>query len=377
MSEDRAALYYPYIHIRSEHWLKATLLTFPKVYRMVPLGQYFPEDDPTIIPYTGDSKHCLLDNVNTADPAARDAQRQLLKELKKNEKTILSRYQQDPNYPLPLDKYLLHDQKLDDDLREYLLTHNLAWPDNDFAAKGQRNWLGLHPLLGSAIMSSLGLTLADQYGHDIVTNSTADHETLISTETSDIIDRLLGNKHRPNPPEDRDTATHLGQLIINRTINLDAISIDDIRALHDNKKTRKEFIAFKEHLAGVAETIGPVADPKTREERLKAKAKDTIDAWHAYQATLPIRIANALIDVSDLHAPELFAPVLTGAATLGHLHVATGVSVSFIAYGALRIYREYQKHKQSPYRYLSTIAAAQDPRTLLAFPLGLHGYTTG
>jgi hypothetical protein len=25
----RAALYYPYIHIRSEHWLKATLLCAP------------------------------------------------------------------------------------------------------------------------------------------------------------------------------------------------------------------------------------------------------------------------------------------------------------------------------------------------------------
>ena len=34
--DGRAALYYPYIHIRSEHWLKATLLWVPCVKRIVP-----------------------------------------------------------------------------------------------------------------------------------------------------------------------------------------------------------------------------------------------------------------------------------------------------------------------------------------------------
>jgi hypothetical protein len=39
----RPALYYPYIHIRSEHWLKATLLCAPAVKRIVPDG-YEPGD---------------------------------------------------------------------------------------------------------------------------------------------------------------------------------------------------------------------------------------------------------------------------------------------------------------------------------------------
>ena len=47
----RSALYYPYIHIRSEEWLKATLLCIPAVKRMVPDG-YDPEDDPWIVPYS-------------------------------------------------------------------------------------------------------------------------------------------------------------------------------------------------------------------------------------------------------------------------------------------------------------------------------------
>jgi hypothetical protein len=35
---DRGALYYPFIHVKDEHWLKATLLCFPFLDRMVPSG---------------------------------------------------------------------------------------------------------------------------------------------------------------------------------------------------------------------------------------------------------------------------------------------------------------------------------------------------
>jgi hypothetical protein len=42
---ERPALYYPYIHVRTEDelWLKATLLLHPSVIRMVP-RDYAPED---------------------------------------------------------------------------------------------------------------------------------------------------------------------------------------------------------------------------------------------------------------------------------------------------------------------------------------------
>ena len=50
-SLERPALYYPYIHVRSEHWLKATLLCIPVVKRIVP-ETYEPEDEPIIRRYT-------------------------------------------------------------------------------------------------------------------------------------------------------------------------------------------------------------------------------------------------------------------------------------------------------------------------------------
>ncbi len=50
MESFRPALYYPYIHIRSEDWLKATLLCVPVVKRLVP-ETYDPEDTGDIAPF--------------------------------------------------------------------------------------------------------------------------------------------------------------------------------------------------------------------------------------------------------------------------------------------------------------------------------------
>src|SRR5664280_274615 len=75
----RPALYYPYIHIRSEHWLKATLLCVPTVKRIVPQN-YVPEDDPQIVRYTEiTGPHgALLQAVPAYSHAADRAQRHLL-----------------------------------------------------------------------------------------------------------------------------------------------------------------------------------------------------------------------------------------------------------------------------------------------------------
>ena len=44
---DRDALYYPFIHITDVNWLKATLLCFPRVRRMVPQSYVPPTPTPS------------------------------------------------------------------------------------------------------------------------------------------------------------------------------------------------------------------------------------------------------------------------------------------------------------------------------------------
>src|SRR6185312_4448618 len=100
-SIERAALYYPYIHIRSEDWLKATLLCMPVVKRIVP-ENYVPEDDAIIQSYTKIQGPFgpLLQSVPAWSPAAHEAQNRLLDFLIKNAEQITTKFSRE-KAPIP------------------------------------------------------------------------------------------------------------------------------------------------------------------------------------------------------------------------------------------------------------------------------------
>jgi hypothetical protein len=151
----RPALYYPYIHIRSERWLKATLLGVPSVKRIVP-EEYTPEDVPTIKAYTNITgpNGALLQGVPSYTHAANDAQHRLLQKLQEHASTINKTY--DRTRAPAIDEYWIHKAKFIDALLNHLTQHHLAWTSVDGHAIGHRTWYALHPTLGKAIMTTLG-----------------------------------------------------------------------------------------------------------------------------------------------------------------------------------------------------------------------------
>ena len=77
------ALYYPYINVRSVNWLKATLLCFPHVLRMMPQG-YIRRDSREMLQFSetaGESGRPLLEPVNVFDHAYIGAQQEFLARL--------------------------------------------------------------------------------------------------------------------------------------------------------------------------------------------------------------------------------------------------------------------------------------------------------
>src|SRR5260370_11897716 len=106
----RPALYYHYSHIRSEHWLKGTLLCVPTVKRIVPEG-YVPEDIPLIRKYAEieGPNGALLQAVPASSQAANDAQLRLLENLREHEAEIQRKFarQRSP----PPDAYWTPDAK--------------------------------------------------------------------------------------------------------------------------------------------------------------------------------------------------------------------------------------------------------------------------
>ena len=186
----RSALYYPYIHIRSERWLKATLLCVPSVTRIVP-ADYTPEDEPIIEAYTNiaGQNGPLLQSTPPDMPAASESQRRLLLKLREHASAIDKKY--DRKHAPAVDEYWIHTAKFTGALLDYLNDHRLAWPSVDSHAFGHRNWYALHPTLGKAVMTTLGLSIARDQQYDIVTADGEYHEALLATQEDSIFEVLL------------------------------------------------------------------------------------------------------------------------------------------------------------------------------------------
>lgn len=332
---------------------------------MIPYGEYAPEDAPEIQRYMeptprGDR---LLDSRGTAAEFAIAAQQRLLEKLKENEKFITRTYARARDG----ERYLIHDAKMEPELRSYLLNKRLAWPDTDAAAVGHRAWLGLHPLLGTAIMSCIGLAIAEQYGFDIVTDQTATHETVISSSQEQIFERLLGSAV-PSSPSQETTANELGQLVIGMTgLNLQAIQPADIIQLQAEKQ---DFRNFRRLLAERAAEIGNirilriVASDSTLLPRRSFKLGTTTSVL--YRSVLPMCFSTRAMSRCrmslqlHLRMPPLhFLPVRRRDLRLDCWHIA--------ACGYMTITRQ-----ESPHRWLSRILSAQNTAALLACPLGLE-----
>ena len=359
---ERPALYYPYIHIRSEHWLKATLLCVPAVKRIVP-ETYTPEDLQHIIRYTQikGRNGALLQTVPAFSPEADQAQQRLLNRLKEHEGEIQQKYQRS-QAPTP-DEYWIHDAKFNADLLRYLVEHNLAWTSRDPGAYGYRTWYALHPTLGSAIMTTLGLSIAREQGYDIVTPSAQFHETLLATKEDAIFDTLLTTEKSRLIPATAQTRHDLGQLVISLTgINYEALRPEDIPELQASKNFRK----FQRLIRTVAQKIDRDEDPKAYRAQLETEAREIIDTWHETKSDLGSSIRDVLFQGSLTTAALKMLIQGNGITDLvvGGL-VAIGLLIS------KRHPREKQQHV-APYQYLTEVIKEQRESLRMTFPLGLE-----
>jgi len=137
----------------------------------------------------------LLQNVSSYSSAANDAQHRLFEKLRQHDDDITARFTRSLS-PTP-DEYWVHDAKFSDALIDYLRRKDLAWPSDHSRAFGHRRWYALHPKLGSALMTTLGLSIAREQGLDIVTDSGEYHEALLAKREDAIFGALLEGSEAP------------------------------------------------------------------------------------------------------------------------------------------------------------------------------------
>jgi hypothetical protein len=361
MPQIKPALYYPYVHIRSELWLKATLLCVPAVTRLVPEG-YRPEDDFNIFPYTKTEGPygTLLQAIPSYSAAAVVAQQRLLEKIEQSFPEIKTRFGREQS-PVP-DEYWIHDAKFSSDLLAYLESNDLAWRSYDAHAYGERDWYALHPTLGKAVMTCIGLGAARERGLDIVTADGKFHEALLTTREEDIFEALL-NPQKPLAPAANETRRDLGQLVIALAgVNLKALPVERIPELQGSEKFR----VFRETLRESASTIDRDASDDEYNEQLSFEAKKIVDSWR-----------DAVNDTSTDLRKLVLESVALGVEAVRALN-KTADAFELCAVGGLGIWRvaeetrKYLRGRERGMNFLSQIHDAQSEVLRLQYPLGLE-----
>ena len=255
--QDRSALYYPYIQVRDVNWLKATLLCFPQVMRIVPEGftnlvlSSELQDVPEIAPFRnlkGPGGQPMLMELDTETKDSESpvtlAQERLLKALRGDIARLKALYDKSSAiqaYGDRFESYRLFTGKIMWDLNDYMREQNLAWFPSD-ASDGQ---LAMHPRLGEAIMSVIAIALARARGLDIVTSDGVLHHALAVLDEDEAVDTLLNRR----PPAGRvDTDAKVGQLaqvVMTTAFDLEALSAHQIAEL---VKEGQDLRAFKHAL---------------------------------------------------------------------------------------------------------------------------------
>lgn len=364
-SVERPALYYPYIHIRSEHWLKATLLCVPSVKRIVP-ESYTPEDTPQIAKYVNieGPNGKLLQGVPAFSLGANAAQQRLLEELRAKEGLIRGKFTRGQT-SMP-DSYWIHDEKFNHELLDYLSERDLAWHSHPNNAYGHRTWYALHPTLGSAIMTTIGLSIAREQKYDIVTPSAKFHETLLTTKESSVFDALLTSKDAASNPTTAQTRNEMGQLVVTLTgVNFQALNPEDIPEL----QASRHFGEFQRLIRNRAPSVGPDVDYDEYHKSLLSQATEIINTWHETRREVSSEIRQALFEQTLLLSAEAIKHLLAHTETI-ELVAAGGVAVGLLAQKGLSIIRK--RRAGSPYQYLTQIINAQSELLRATFPLGLE-----
>ncbi|HWB85013.1 MAG TPA: hypothetical protein VG675_12785 [Bryobacteraceae bacterium] len=360
----RFALYYPYIHIRSLNWLKATLLCFRQVRRIVP-NNFTLRDLPVIQPFrnlAGPYGPLLTVAQLDADGVKQSLAR-LHHKLEENLDRVVANYAQNipEKYQAGPEAFEINKKILNASpghvLADLLEKNGLGWYTRRDTLPDALDWLTVHPTLGSAIMTTLALSVSRLEGLDIVTPNPKVHQSLIATRESEIFDVLLGIDQPDSgskPPVD---APELAQIVLTTGFDLTRLTPENIKNLLDEEKDLSRFLGV---VNSFSSRIPAGLSAEERARRLKLEVDAVLSEWHEYHRKLPKFAREAIIEKAVEKVPEKLVeilPVATGATLAVHaLGALPGLSVALVTAGGIRMYKE----RHGPYRFLNHVQKAVD-----------------
>ncbi len=385
------ALYYPYIHIWDVNWLRANLILFPKIERMIPMD-YTPRDDPGVAEFArvSSSGDALLKVARIFSDRCIKAQNALIEKFEEDsrEKAFLGAYGKESARKL-VDRhdygFQIHTRKLKQALRDVLCKNGLAWepvnlePDDD--ALG---YVEVHPRVGEAVMSTLAISCAQADGLDIVGDSRSGklHECLLEKDLESVYEAWLHPEVSTDPPPSA-TGEELFEFILGFHGDLSKLSAERLRELQKERKPIDDLLG---KLREKTSKIPDMDHGSARDDAFRQTAEAAMDEWKRDRNNLSgffreffgadaadpfesffTKVAESTLTggaaVTTTRALAAGGVATTGGwfgslATGGIVGAGAGLVIGLVAHAGKTYAGRRQREQTSPYRFLTTLEEA-------------------
>ncbi|UBF26646.1 DUF6236 family protein [Kovacikia minuta CCNUW1] len=332
------ALYYPYIQIHDENWLKLALLYFDGIRRIVP--KYVDPDDSPIEREV--VNRGLLEATSPEDYCEAAEEKFVedflpLLEQKTSEATLLLKQVSQTFSKNRVSTRLLHLEKMTNSLRWKLEDLGLARKDGD--------WLRVDSNVAGSYMICLAAVMSSEIKAPPVTD-TPEYQSLGEYLSFGQI------------PEGRFQEPH--SILLKLSVNFpDPQSLENVpisRILRFSEHHRDERKQFRQVIESITKAANETSDPIALEDSLNEKRRDIESALRDHQRALDelnVKFVGSLLSVSaptaiaataGLAVPPL-AAVLTG----------VGISVSLVKWWAEVRGSRREAVKKSPWHYLLSV----------------------
>ncbi len=348
------ALYYPYIHLQDDRWIKVAALYYDGLSRIVPQG--FRTDDSHTVRVLNDE----IQFVRDLDPGREAAEitydflefaREELSDPRTRTAVVHTVKRRLPRRS----GFRIHAGKLGEGLGRELQHLGLAKAPSKWRRwrpEPWGSWYDFEPVTGALYMMALAQTMAKRRGLPIVTDEPA-FQGLIRGIQFDTRDPRTDKAHA------------LASLVIKTAVpdNIESVPIDRIvqfRRRHDSERHR-----FYAALQGVAQDIPSIDEPEAFEDCLNHHKKSIDDAVKDLRLSLTDVGIGSTIGLFGLSLPSWASDLAAGAGDLG-IGITTVGMVSLAAGVLTKEGRNYYRsRKDSPWSYVLSLERGIDSESFL------------
>lgn len=389
-------LYFPYIHVRDDNWLKTAALYWPTVRRLVP-HRHQTRDSPTARVFAEAGVLGSEDPRKLLATAGLD----LLMALRANADQLASRYRVVPgDGPAHVDhdtargvfvpaghKHLgwVHLDKFPFGAVDMLVGHGLAvrgrdsapsvdseqdpaWSDYGYDHYPAETWIGLHPAVAAAYMTALVGRFSERGNFQPITDQDDLRAAVPHRDVTEALQLLVGAASRPPSREGLDRYVALS---VQAVAPADLSIVPPDKILECREKLRDELVAFRDHVAKQADELAQIAsisvdhrELETFNEHVEKHIKKPLEDLERGLKLLRLPTTRTMLTASSFAAP---AGVAAATSLLDQPVIAAGVETVAVVGTAWWTGVRHDRKKlrtESEVSYLLGVREQLTPKTL-------------